>query len=182
MEPAPIRIAAPQDLDPLGAALSSLGIAITLVDRDMRVQWANAYVQDLAEELSCGGHHCFQALWHAGQRCSDCLPQLVFRTGQAQQGVRERAVRGGPPEAFRVRAVPVFDASGALAWVAESFVRLSSLGPELAGGRRRFAAETAAAMGNAMVVVDREERIVSWGPEAETIFGHAQGDALGRRI
>ncbi|HSM92761.1 MAG TPA: PAS domain-containing protein, partial [Anaeromyxobacteraceae bacterium] len=179
---APIRISSPADLEPLGAALSALGVAVTLVDREMRVQWANPLVDELASEVSCGGHHCFQALWRSGQRCPDCLPQLVFRTGQPQEGVRERGVRGGPPEAFRVRAIPVHDASGSLAWVAESFLRLTSLGPGLAGGRGRLAPESAAAMGGALVVVDREERIVSWGPEAEAIFGHPLAEALGRRI
>jgi PAS domain S-box-containing protein len=182
MDSAPIRITGPGDLEPLGSALTALGVALTLVDREMKVHWANALVQDIAEELSCGGHHCFQALWRAGQRCPDCLPLLVFRTGRAQEGVRERGVRGGPPEAYRVRAVPVYDAGGALAWVAESFIKLSALGPGLAGGRGRLAAESAAAMGGVMVVVDREERIVSWGPEAEAIFGWAQDEALGKRI
>jgi len=182
MEPAPIRIASPADLEPLGKALSSLGVALTLVDRDMKVQWANALVTDIAEELSCGGHHCFQSLWRAGQRCPDCLPLVVFRTGRPQEGVRERGVRGGPPEAYRVRAVPVLDAEEKLAWVAESFIPLSTVAPGLAGGRSRLAAESAVAMGGAMIVVDLEERILSWGPEAAAIFGWSQDEALGRRI
>ena len=114
MDRPPLRIAEPSDLDPLGAALSSLGVACTLVDRDMKVRWANDLVKDVAEELSCGGHHCFQSLWRAGQRCPDCLPLVVFRTGKPHEGVRERGLHGGPPEAFRVRAVPVHDRDGEL--------------------------------------------------------------------
>ena len=106
MDRPPLRIAEPSDLDPLGAALSSLGVACTLVDRDMKVRWANDLVKDVAEELSCGGHHCFQSLWRAGQRCPDCLPLVVFRTGKPHEGVRERGLHGGPPEAFRRASAP----------------------------------------------------------------------------
>ncbi|HZZ83811.1 MAG TPA: PAS domain S-box protein [Anaeromyxobacteraceae bacterium] len=180
--PTHLDVTQPADLAPLGAALSALGIGLTLVDRDLRVDWANEQIRAQAAELSCGGHHCFASLWKKDQRCADCLPLLVFRTGEPQEGVRERARPGGEVEAWRVRAVPVRDAAGALRWVAESFVRLSSLVPDLAGGSRRLAAETAAARGAAFLVVDGEERIVSWGSAAEAIFGYPQEEALGRRV
>src|SRR6266568_3948347 len=138
--PSHIEVGRPADLAPLGAALSALGIGLTLVNRDLQVEWANELIRAQATELSCGGHHCFAALWKRAQRCSDCLPLLVFRTGEPQEGVRERARSGCEPEAYRVRAVPVRDEAGAVRWVAESFVRLSSLVPDLAGGGRRLAA------------------------------------------
>jgi len=181
MEPFPIRIERPEDLDPIGEALAALGVGVTLVDRDLKVQWVNPLVRAMAREI-CGGDHCFSALWHHGQRCADCLPILVFRTGEPQEGVRERGRPGAPVEAFRVRAIPVADGKGELRWVMESLVRLTTLAPDLAPGRARLPAESAAAMGAAQVVVDREERIVFWGPEAEAIFGHGPEAALGRRI
>jgi PAS domain S-box-containing protein len=178
----PLRIAQPTDLAPLGDALTALGVGLTLVDRDMRVVWANGWITGLAEELSCGGNHCFSALWSARQRCPDCLPLLVFRTGEAQEGVRERGRPGAPQEAFRVRALPVADAGGAVRWVAESFVRLPALGTADGAGGRALAAEAAAASGAAFVVVDASERIVSWGPAAAEVFGYGLDEALGRRV
>ncbi|MHB8875378.1 MAG: PAS domain S-box protein [Myxococcaceae bacterium] len=176
MGPPRIQIATPEQLDSAGDLLASLGVGLTLVDRDMRVQWANVFIREYASELSCGSDHCFSALWRKDNRCSDCLPLLVFRTGEPREGVRERGRPGTPHEPWRVRAVPVFDASGALAWVAESFVRLGSLVPEIGGQA------PADASGAAFVVVDREERIVSWSPSAVAIFGHTVEQALGRRI
>jgi PAS domain S-box-containing protein len=174
---APLRIGRPEELAPLGEALADFGVGVTLVDREMRIRFANRAVEETTAELSCGADHCFSALWRTARRCPDCLPLLVFRTGEAQEGVRERGRPGAPPEAWRVRAIPVHDATGALAWVAESFVRLAGLAPDLAG--RAPAAEAA---GAALVVVDREERIVSWSPAAAAIFGHGVEEALGRRI
>ena len=180
----PLRIARPDELTPLGDALTAFGIGLTLVDREMRVEWANRWILGIARELSCGGGHCFAGMWKASQRCPDCLPLLVFRTGEAQEGIRERARPGSPLEAYRVKAVPVADASGELRWVAESFVRLSGLGAlaDVTSGGKSLAAEAAAASGAAFVVVDAQERIVSWGPAAAEVFGFALEEALGRRI
>jgi PAS domain S-box-containing protein len=176
-----LRIRAPEDLDGLGDALSALGIGLTLVDRELRIQWANRWTVRAAGALSCGDDHCFSSLWHGSQRCADCLPLLVFRTGEAQEGVRERGRPGGAGEAYRVRALPVRDPHGELRWVAESFVRLPAGLGELAGPGGALAAE-AAARGTAFVVVDGEERIVSWGPAAAAVFGYTVEEALGRRI
>jgi PAS domain S-box-containing protein len=171
-----LRIAAPADLEPLGDALAALGIGITVVDREMRVQFANAFVREYASELSCGTDHCFSSLWGLAQRCPDCLPLLVFRTGEPHEGVRERGRPGERPETWRVRAVPVADSSGRVAWVAESFMRLNALLPDLAG---RAPADAGSA---ALVVVDREERIVSWSPAAAAMLGWSVDEALGRRV
>ncbi|HTP24843.1 MAG TPA: PAS domain S-box protein [Anaeromyxobacteraceae bacterium] len=179
----PLRIARPADLDPLGEALSLLGIGMTLVDRDMRLQWTNRWVASRVPDLSCGSDHCFFAMWRGSQRCSDCLPLLVFRTGEDQEGVRERGRPGAPPQVYRVRAVPVENAAGELRWVAESLVLVSASGPrsDPALGSKTLAAEAAAASA-AFVVVDALERIVSWGPAAAEIFGWSLDEALGRRI
>lgn len=171
-----LRITSPSDLEAAGRLLASLGIGLSLVDRELRVQWANAFVREQTQELSCGADHCFAAMWNATQPCSDCLPRQVFRSGKASEGIRERGRPGAVPEAWRVRAIPVHDASGQLTWVAECLVRLGQLEPALLGGA---AAEAA---GPAFLVVDREERIVSWGQAAAAIFGHSMGQALGRRI
>ncbi len=177
-----IQIDKVEDFVPLGEALSALGVGVTLIDRDMRVHWANQLIQSLASELSCGASHCFSSLWKSTQRCPDCLPLLVFRTGEPQEGVRERALPGGAPEAYRVRAVPVLDGKGELRWVVESLVQLSHLMPSLAGGRSALAADAAAASGSAFIVIDAEERIVSWNPAATATFGYALEEILGRRL
>jgi PAS domain S-box-containing protein len=173
-----LRVAAPGELEPLGQALATLGIGITLVDREMRIQFANSFVREAATELTCGSDHCFSSLWHKAHRCADCLPLLVFRTGEPQEGIRERGRPGERPEAWRVRAVPVADGTGELAWVAETLVRVGALLPELAGR----APPAQAAGGSALVVLDREERIVSWSPAAAAMLGWAVEEVLGRRV
>jgi PAS domain S-box-containing protein len=176
------RIERPEEFAPVGDALAVLGIGVTLIDRDMRVQWANRLIREYASELSCGGSHCFATLWKENQRCPDCMPLLVFRTGEPHEGVRERGRPGDPVEAWRVRAVPVRDGSGEVRWVAETFVQLSPLTLDLAGRSSAFSSDAAAGSGTALVVIDNQERIVSWSPSACAIFGYPLDEALGRRI
>ena len=178
----PLRITAPSDLAPVGDALAALGIGITLVDRELRVQFANAFVREHTSELSCGGDHCFSALWRRTQRCPDCLPLLVFRTGEPQEGVRERGRSGERCEAWRVRAIPVADTTGQLAWVAESFIRLNALLPALTGLAPGDHGILPGDAGSALVVIDREERIVSWSPAAATMLGWSVEEVLGRKV
>ena len=176
----PLCIEAPEQFAPTGAALAAVGIGVTLVDRSMKVCWANDLVREQAAELFCGSTHCFASLWNKAQRCPDCLPLLVFKTGEPQEGLRERGREGARLEAYRVRAVPVFDAAHELRWVAECFVRLAGVAPEVTRGRGNLAAESADASGAAFLVVDGQERIVSWGPAASLIFGYTLEEALGR--
>ena len=176
MPPTFLRLAVPDQIAPVGEALAALGIGLTLVDRQMRIQYANGFVKESTSELTCGVDHCFSSLWRRAQRCPDCLPLLVFRTGEPQEGVRERSPLGEPPEAWRVRAVPVGDKAGEVTWVAECLVRLGPLLSDLAG--RRSPPEPA---GAALIVLDAEERIVSWSATATAILGFEVDEVLGRR-
>jgi PAS domain S-box-containing protein len=173
---APLRLSHPEDLTAAGEVLASLGIGVTLVDRDMHIQYANSFVKEITGNIACGSDHCFISLWHANHRCSDCLPLLAFRTGEAQEGLRERGKPGTPVETWRVHAAPVKGPDGNVRWVAESFVRVTSLVSNLAG---RAPTDATAA---ALIVVDGEERIVSWSPQAEAVYGYGVEEALGRRI
>jgi PAS domain S-box-containing protein len=171
-----LRLATPDQLAPVGDALAALGMGLTLVDRQMRIQYANGFVREETSELSCGHDHCFAALWRRSQRCSDCLPLLVFRTGEPQEGIRERGKGSGQTEAWRVRAIPVADAAGEVTWVAECLVRLTPLLSDLVG--RGPPPEPGDA---ALVVLDAEERIVSWSETATVILGWHVEEVLGRR-
>jgi PAS domain S-box-containing protein len=181
MKLVPLQIKSPDELGPLGTVLSALSIGATLVDRALHIQWTNEYIRDVAHELTCNGQqHCFATFWKRSSRCADCLPLLVFRTGEPQEGIRERGQPGGRTEAYRVRAVPVLDPRGELAWVAESFVRLSALVPELGHSNNQESPEEAAGAG--LVVVDQEDRIVAWSGASTAIFGYSLDEVLGRRV
>ncbi len=148
----------------------------------MRVAWANEVAHKLAEDVRIGGHHCFSALWKRRDRCPDCLSLLAFRTGEAQDGIRERGRPGQQPEAYRVRSVPVFDRSGSVQWVAEVLVALPWQRTETPHPLHPPPETMSRRSGAALVVVDIEDRIVSWSPAAEAMLGYSVEEALGRRV
>ena len=51
----PLCIEAPEQFAPTGAALAAVGIGVTLVDRSMKVCWANDLVREQAvmQRLTC---------------------------------------------------------------------------------------------------------------------------------
>ena len=179
-----LTINALEDLDSFGRIASILGIGTTLVDPDMKIVWINQHVTNSFGELGCGSDHCFAAYWGRDHRCADCLPLLVFRTAEAQEGLRVRGRPGRAQELYRVLAVPVYDGRGSLEWVLETILRLPNLGVEGArsAGTDPVLRELASTAGTAFLVVDRQDRIVSWSPAATAIFGYELDEVLGCRI
>ncbi len=166
----------------LGDTLAALGIGASLVDRKLRLSWCNTVVAEHREEhRGDGGEHCFAVHWGRKASCADCLPLLVFKTGEAREGYREREPPGQPRHVYRVRAIPVRDASGAVSHVLESFVDVTGLGQAIAPAARdeRLSSSVARA-GHGVFVVDAHGRIVSWSSPMEKILGRPTGEALGR--
>ncbi len=169
-------------LDELGKTLTALGIGASLVDRKMRLAWCNEVVAGhRQEQCGDGGEHCFAVAWGRKATCADCLPLLVFQTGEAHEGYRERHLPGQPRHVFRVRAIPIRDASGALSHVLESFVDVTALGQAITPAARdeRLSSSLAAA-GHGVFVVDTQGRIVSWSGPMVKILGRPAREALGR--
>ncbi|MBI4951420.1 MAG: PAS domain S-box protein [Myxococcales bacterium] len=170
-----------RELASLGDVLESLGVGVSLVDRGLRLVWTNQRGAT-AERRDCTtGSHCFAAHWGRSARCGDCLPVLVFRTGEAHEGYRERQAPGEARRVMRVRAIPICDASGELTHVLESFVDLTDFAfqasPALVGERL---SSSLAVAGHGMYVVDPQRRIVSWSPGMTAILGHHVDEILGR--
>jgi PAS domain S-box-containing protein len=180
-----VKLNRPEDLDPIDDISSSLGITLALVDREMSIVWAN----DLLESLfrgpeTAGSRHCFASLWARDERCPDCIPALVFSTGEPREGLRERGLPGEPPQLRLVRGLPVRGPDGGLEWVLEATMLLDAGAAASLPGLRvsHVMAQISGAAGTAFVVVDARDRIVSWNQTATVVFGHALEDVLGRRI
>jgi len=177
-----LQIESPAELEALGRVLSVLGIGASLVSREMTVCWLNEEMVRQSGPLM-GEPHCFSHYWGREQRCSDCLPALVFRTAARREGFRERVHRGSAPDSYRVQAIPVADCNGEVRWVLESFVKLSALSHHVSAlDVQRVISNLSPTTGAAFVVVDAAHRIVSWSPSASVIFGYPLEGVLGKRV
>ncbi len=180
-----MRLAHPHDLEPLGRLAEEAGIGLTLIDASMAVVWANGAAG--CGELPSGDGpptHCFAAKWGRTSRCPDCIPRLVFRTGEARRGMRERAAPGQPRQTYWVRAIPVEDSSGEVRWVLECTMHMAEaeLPEATESGRNHLLTQMSAASGSGLLVLDLQDRIVSWSPAATTILGFELDEILGRSV
>ncbi len=175
-----MRISAPSELEPLGELARLLGMSMSLIDPSMKILWASVQGDDQGP----GAIHCYASKWGRSERCQDCLPVLVFRTGEPRSGWRERTPVGGAKTTLWVTAQPVRDMEGELRWVLESALPVTpafstSVSDAPRGGRE---GRLASAAGSPFLVVDASDRIVSWNPAASATFGYSLDEALGRRI
>ena len=181
MTPLPLPLA-PAVLEDWGRTLADVGIGASLVDRHLKLSWCNRLLKEQVEEgKGDGGEHCFAVHWSRAQRCADCLPLLVFRTGEPHQGYRERHRPGQPRKMFRVGAAPIRDAAGQVTHVMETFVDVTELGAAIASARMEDRLSTSlAAAGHGVLVVDARGRIISWSTRMDAILGHRDSDVLGK--
>ncbi len=184
MTDTPIVIDELSELEPLGEAAATLGVALSLVDDAMTVRWRNRTCAEWFGELACGGGHCFAWHWGRSERCADCLPLLVFRSGEPREGLRVRGRPGEPRSAFRVTALPVQSRDGLRRWVLETMVPLHQLGRfgSTQPGFEQAVREVPSESSTAFLVVDTRGRIVSWSPSATAVFGYRLDEILGRKI
>lgn len=161
--------------------LASLGIGASVIDRQLHLKWCNSLLeQRRAERTGDGGEHCFAVHWGRHSSCADCLPLLVFQTGEPHEGFRERQLPGQPRQVFRVRAVPLRDDSGRVVEVLESFVDVTALGQALAANPSEPLSSSLELAGHGVLAVDSRGRILSWSGPMEKILGRPAHEALGR--
>lgn len=171
---------------------NTLGIGFTVIDRSMRVQLRNQVAEEWFPEVHCGTTHCFAGHWGRSTQCPDCLSKLVFRTHEPQEGLRVYGKPGDLRGVYRICALPVSLrrpqettsglAGGAPQWVVETLIRFRSrsLLPESSSALE--SALTRSPSSTASLVIDTEQRVVSWSEAATAILGYRQGEILGRRV
>ncbi len=171
-------------LDAFGRLLADLGIGASLVDRELRLTWCNPVVRSQwLRGPGDGPEHCFALQWDRSARCADCLPILVFETGEPREGYRERHRPGQSDRVYRVRAIPARDAAGRLTHVLETYIDVTDLGRAIATARLdQQLSSSLAAAGHGVLVVDPRGRIVSWSASMDAILGYGVGDVLGRGV
>ncbi|MDF1563640.1 MAG: PAS domain S-box protein [Deltaproteobacteria bacterium] len=178
---APLQIDRLEDLESLGESASLLGVGLSLVDPQMRVVWQNALMREAFPEVRCGSSHCFTSHWGRDSRCPDCLPLLTFRSGEAREGLRIRARPGEARQTYRVMALPVESREGEERWVLETLVHLQSVRTlDVDGELTTSYRLDASALTAATMVIDPQDRIVSWSPGAGAVLGYDRDEVLGR--
>jgi DNA-binding CsgD family transcriptional regulator len=94
--------------------LESIKAHLHLIDRDLRIQWANATGARCGSRVLTGieGRHCYDIHLRRSSACPDCPVRRVFDSHMPQIVERWIPLPDGSQKCFEVRVYPVRDGSG----------------------------------------------------------------------
>jgi PAS domain S-box-containing protein len=165
--------------DAMYAFLDEVLMGITILDKDLRLVWANRYFRERIDTLAgvCG-KHCFAGLDPGEERCEDCLPLVVQRTGMARETVRTVRNPIGTLSYFRVVAARLSDDSTCT-------IILPLPAEDMEGERswrERFLLSAIRNGSDAVFALDRTHTVRFWNRGAERIFGWPIQEMVGQPV
>ncbi len=132
------------------ALVENLGVGLSLIDRDHRIQMVNSTLAQIFERTpeDFVGRSCFREFERRQAICPHCPGVPAMESGQPQTVVTEGVLADGRHFKVRIKAFPVFDAEGGCSGFVELIEDLSNqLQTELAlqasEGRFKALAEAA---------------------------------------
>jgi PAS domain S-box-containing protein len=178
------------------AVLKGIGEGVTVIDRDMRISFANDFMRKrFGGDGEILGKYCYTVYRNRGEPCSDCHVRRVFDTGKVTSVQWQQKTRDGVTY-YDITASPVMDEKGGITAVVEIFKdtthmrelenkildysnSLARLVEQKTAEVHRLAtiADTSA---DAIMSTDMQGNIVTWNRGAEMVFGYTKEEAIGR--
>ncbi|TRZ49027.1 MAG: HD domain-containing protein [Dehalococcoidia bacterium] len=95
--------------DSLVESLNNLGIGLNVINKEMRIVWANRIITDIfgpAEKIY--GRHCYKIYAHRKKVCPNCPSAKVFRTGMPGFKAIERGIdKDGKKQYHKLISTPI---------------------------------------------------------------------------
>ena len=96
------------------------GASISLLSKDLRVLWANRYLEQIHGPLpKMVGKNCYLVYHKRNKVCEDCVPAVAFKKKSIQTGLLKRISRNGKTRYLQSVAIPFLDAEGEVQRVLE---------------------------------------------------------------
>lgn len=171
-------------LDRLNDLVENYSIYIYLIDENYYLLWYNDFTRDKFQ-LSPENNKllCYKALWKFDRPCDDCLSHLGNNARRAGRYKIKRRLPDSDDESYlELISLPVFTSEG----VIEGFLKIAiDITPvekrqiQLREKEKLFTTiiETSS---DAIYILDKDDRIISWNKGAEEIFGYSQEEIIGK--
>jgi len=96
------------------------GASISLIDSDMKIIWANKYLESIHGPLpELVGKFCHQVYHNKNKICSDCTPKKAFKSKSIETDVISRKSTKGATRFLQSVSVPFIDTKGKAKYVLE---------------------------------------------------------------
>lgn len=160
------------------AYFDEIEAGLLLLDASLEPVWSNAFYRAKVDPgLSMCEMHCFTGLSPGEERCQDCLPPQVLRTGRTLETLRSVRDETGRMHFFRVVLTPAGTGVAVL---------LFPLPPGEGGPsnpwRERFLLSAIRNSNDAVFALDRQHTVRFWNRGAESLFGWTIEEAVGHTL
>jgi PAS domain S-box-containing protein len=169
----------PAKLDDL---FHAIGASLLLINRDHTIAWANRVAEERYGELDqIKGTPCHQTTWGFHEACSDCLFAAAL-SGEVREAVQVRVGPGGEALYNRVVVVPVRNEWGEVSQFLEMTMDVTPIKrlEHQASEQSRLFETVVSNTADAILTLDRENKILSWNHGAELIFGYRKEEVIGQ--
>ena len=171
----------------LKALIKGLGVGIVIIDKDMKVLWAN---RNPASAALAGWHkyvkgsYCYDILNKGRGPCKGCPSETAFKTGDVERSRIYAGNTNGGGKYIELTASPVLDKKGDVVAVAEIYCDVTpnvEVENQLKEHRDRLQA-VFDGIGDGISVIDRDFNIKRVNREILSIFKKKDfSDVLGRK-
>ncbi|MFH1856786.1 MAG: ATP-binding protein [Candidatus Omnitrophota bacterium] len=106
--------------------LNEIGQGVTIIDKDLRIVWANAVIENWAGSLEIiKGKHCYKTYQQRESPCENCPGIKAFDTGSSHRARQYVYDTCGNIKYFEFSSVPLKDEAGEITAVAEFAIDLT---------------------------------------------------------
>ncbi|OGB60660.1 MAG: hypothetical protein A2Y94_03460 [Caldithrix sp. RBG_13_44_9] len=173
-------------LNSLNNFIKNYSIYIYVIDTNYRLIWANNYVRDkfhlirLPKKISC--HYLF---WGSKLKCEDCPVAQVMEKKQVQRHILQRRFPHKAEKVYlEIISMPILNRQGdveGLLFLGVDVTPLEKKQSELRQQEKLFLSIVDSSS-DAIMVMDKENKITSWNRGAQDIFGYTPKEILGKSV
>mgnify|MGYP001134400075 CR=1 FL=1 len=106
-----------RDEDLFRTILDSVSDGVTLIDRELRIQYQNQTVRQLFGSRI--GEHCYQAYRRLDEPCRDCMVLDVLKDGRERRGIRDIPLPNGEVSLLEISSAAIRNPEGEIIGAAE---------------------------------------------------------------
>src|SRR4030042_5911873 len=173
-------------LNSLNNFIKNYSIYIYVINTNYRLIWANNYVRDkfhlirLPKKISC--HYLF---WGSKLKCEDCPVAQVMEKKQVQRHILQRRFPHKAEKVYlEIISMPILNRQGdveGLLFLGVDVTPLEKKQSELRQQEKLFLSIVDSSS-DAIMVMDKEDKITSWNRGAQDIFGYTPKELLGKSV
>jgi len=156
--------------------LNSLDELVTFQDKELRVIWTNRAASESVglNKAQIQGRHCYEVWQQRSSPCENCPVMVVMKTGATQE--HEMTTPDG--RVWYIRGYPVSDEEGNIIGAVEITKNITE--QKRAEETMRRHSLVYRSMQEAVLLFDREDKIIDMNPAAEELLEWPRDELLGK--